>query len=363
MIKKSSSLLCAAVMVAAMLVCGQSPALPEAAQEAPVVFAVIGDFGLAGQHELDVANLVKSWAPDFIVTVGDNNYPSGDNTTIDANIGQYYADYIYPYSGRYQRTSTHDYNQLFPSLGNHDLLPAGCAPYLAYFTLPDTSSGNERYYEKIWGPVHLFALNSNQAEPDGYDNASHQAQWLKTRLAASTAPWKVVFFHHAPYSSASAHYSTEYMQWSFQAWGASAVLAGHDHTYERIVLNGFPYFVNGAGGAPLYGFGTPIAGSQVRYSDEHGAMRVTATQETLTLQFFSTDGTKIQLIDSYALSKTSTTSSTSTTTTAWTALIIGGCPNPPALQWPWRSCISRPSHALWPFALLVLRPTEGAAYE
>ena len=38
-------------------------------------FAVIGDYGDAGQAELDVANLVKSWNPDFIITTGDNNYP------------------------------------------------------------------------------------------------------------------------------------------------------------------------------------------------------------------------------------------------------------------------------------------------
>ena len=67
----------------------------------PNVFAVIGDFGLAGNNELEVANLVKSWNPDFIITTGDNNYELGESSTIDANIGQYYHDYIYPYSARF----------------------------------------------------------------------------------------------------------------------------------------------------------------------------------------------------------------------------------------------------------------------
>ena len=44
------------------------------------VFAVIGDFGLAGEAEERVANLVKSWDPDFIITTGDNNYQSGVST-------------------------------------------------------------------------------------------------------------------------------------------------------------------------------------------------------------------------------------------------------------------------------------------
>ena len=52
-------------------------------------FAVIGDFGLAGQPEADVAALVKSWEPDLIITTGDNNYPDGEAETIDDNIGQY----------------------------------------------------------------------------------------------------------------------------------------------------------------------------------------------------------------------------------------------------------------------------------
>src|SRR5262245_65541757 len=60
-------------------------------------FAVIGDYGGGGSNEQAVANLVHSWNPDFIATTGDNNYPSGDASTIDANIGQYYHDYIYPY--------------------------------------------------------------------------------------------------------------------------------------------------------------------------------------------------------------------------------------------------------------------------
>ena len=62
---------------------------------------MIGDYGEAGQPEADVAALVDSWEVDFIVTVGDNNYPDGEASTIDENIGQYYRAYIYPYQGNY----------------------------------------------------------------------------------------------------------------------------------------------------------------------------------------------------------------------------------------------------------------------
>jgi hypothetical protein len=36
----------------------------------PGEIGIIGDFGEAGQPEADVGNLVKSWAPEFIATVG-----------------------------------------------------------------------------------------------------------------------------------------------------------------------------------------------------------------------------------------------------------------------------------------------------
>src|SRR5438034_9132754 len=64
---------------------------------APARFAVIGDYGLAGNPEQHVADLVHSLTPDFVLTVGDNNYLTGQASTIDANVGQYYHDFIYPY--------------------------------------------------------------------------------------------------------------------------------------------------------------------------------------------------------------------------------------------------------------------------
>ena len=109
-------------------------------------FAVIGDYGLAGEAERDVANLVKSWGVDFVISTGDNNYPDGGAATIDANIGQDHSSFIFPYSGRFGSTATQ--NRFFPTLGNHDWDAAGALPYLNYFTLP----GNERYTISSAGP-------------------------------------------------------------------------------------------------------------------------------------------------------------------------------------------------------------------
>ena len=262
-----------------------------------VEFAVIGDYGLAGEGEAAVAALVDSWEPAFIITVGDNNYPNGERETIDENIGQYYSEYIYPYYGAYTTTvSTVDVNRFFPSLGNHDFYGSdGAEPYLDYFTLP----GNERYYEFARGPVHLFALNSDFNEPDGVGANSVQAQWLKAQLATSTAPWKLVYMHVPPYSSGH-HGSGAWMQWPFEAWGADAVLAGHDHHYERLLIDGIPYFVNGLGGGAIYSVDQVLPSSQIRFSGTHGAMRVEATSAAITFEFITRDG---EMIDSYTINR------------------------------------------------------------
>ena len=267
-----------------------------------VRFAVIGDFGGGGQPEADVASLVASWNPDFVVTVGDNRYGA---TNYDTVIGQFYCQYLKDAgSGTHCAGGSAASNNFLPALGNHDYSAGGgIGEYLNYFTLPGAgsanSSGNERYYDLVRGPVHLFFVNSNSQEPDGRNSASAQAMWLQAQLAASTAPWKLVVLHHAPYSSAE-HGSQPVMQWPYAGWGASAVLAGHDHTYERLLVDGLPYFVNGLGGNDIYDFNTPLPDSQVRYNANYGAMLVQANDSALTFEFVNRMGV---LVDSYTINR------------------------------------------------------------
>ncbi|MEI7848673.1 MAG: metallophosphoesterase [Chloroflexota bacterium] len=254
-------------------------------------FAVIGDFGQASKPEADVAKLVLNWKPDFIVTVGDNNYSDGAAASIDDNVGQYYHSYIYPYVGKYGAGAT--VNKFFPILGNHDWLSDNGKPYLTYFSLP----GNHRYYDLVQGPVHFFMLDSDKHEPDGITATSIQALWLKKALSESTSPWNIVVLHHAPYSSGK-HGSSPDLQWPFQAWGADAVLAGHDHIYERLSVDKIPYFIDGVGGDTIYELGTPLPESQVRYNADFGAMLVNATDTKIIFEFHNRSGV---LIDSFTL--------------------------------------------------------------
>ncbi|MGA9398226.1 MAG: metallophosphoesterase [Anaerolineaceae bacterium] len=257
-------------------------------------FAVIGDYGIAGDDLRQVANMVVSWTPDLIITTGDNNYPEGSPDTIDENIGQYFHEFIASYRGDFGTGA--DINRFFPSLGNHDWITSHAQPYLDYFTLP----GNERYYDFIRGDVHFFALDSDTQEPDGVGRSSKQAQWLQTSLAVSTSPWNVVFTHYPPYSSGY-HGSTDWMLWPYKQWGASIVLAGHDHDYERLIVDDFPYLVIGLSGNGSYPFVVPLPGSQLRHSYDQCAILAVATAKYLGFELICVPDI---LVDSFMLQKT-----------------------------------------------------------
>lgn len=263
-----------------------------------VNFAVIGDYGNAGADLLAVSNLVKSWNPDFVITVGDNNYDVGSPYTIDQNIGQYFHEFIYPYYGVYGKGAAE--NKFFPSMGNCDWGTPGAVPYLDYFTLP----GNERYYDFIKGPVHFFVLNTDTNETDGRDSSSLQAMWLKEKLKTSSSRYNVVYFHHAPYCSGLYHGSDIEMRWPFKQWGASVVLSGHEHVYERLNINGMTYFVNGLGGNLRSVILFPISGSQVRYTANYGAMKVNANNDSMVFRFINIAGSQRDVFTLLPASKT-----------------------------------------------------------
>ena len=284
---------------------GAAPLAQPARQAGTTTFAVIGDYGMDDANEAAVANLVASWSPAFVIATGDDYYsPAGGTGTgkYDESTGAYYCNFLKDISTTGSRcpVGLAAVNAFFPSMGNHDYSDATPAPdtYLTYFTLPGVgftnTSGNERYYDFVEGPIHFFVLNSNSQEPGGTSSTSTQGQWLQAQLAASTSPWNIVYDHHPPYSSDSSHGSSTYMQWPFAAWGADVVISGHAHTYERILANGIVYFVNGIGGAAKYAKGTTVAGSQFFWGSANpgwGAQKVTATDTTLDFEFYTTDGT------------------------------------------------------------------------
>jgi hypothetical protein len=271
-------------------------------------FAVVGDFGdfpAAGR----VAAQIASWQPTFVATLGDNAYnpdaPADGaggfvwtGSKIDRGVGQWYWPWIGAYRGAFGGgPSPTRPSRFFRTLGNHDwdATPGGAVyaglPDAAYYSLP----GNERYYAVRAGDVELFVLDGDprsvgatggRYEPDGVSADSVQASWLRAHLADSTARWKIVLVHFPMYTSASRG-PTTVLRWPFADWGASLVLAGHEHQYERLVgPDGLPYVVAGNGGNVLTTAfpGNPApATSLVRVPGQFGALRFDVTPTSLTM--------------------------------------------------------------------------------
>jgi hypothetical protein len=279
--------------------CGQDIA----ADPNHVRFAVIGDYGEGKSPcEAQVAKMIEGWDKkqrlNFIMTVGDNNYDEGAEDTIQRNIGSIWGSYVQE-------------RRFYPALGNHDweTTKKGCPyawgtpyPYLDYFSyLAPLSPASDppvqgRYYQASPHPlVDLFALDSDYREQDGTCCDSKQAAWLKGALGASKAPWKLVFFHHPPYSTAKVDLPGVWMRWPYKDWCATAVLSGHEHVYERLNIDNIPYFVNGLGGHPwLYEINAckPEPGSQARYNGAHGAMLVVANAKQMEFCLYSVKSAK-----------------------------------------------------------------------
>ncbi len=270
-------------------------------------FAALADFGLPEQGTPAVAALIKSWNPDFIITHGDDDYTDGTFQGLDDAVGQFYHEYVGNYHGVYGQGAS--VNRFFPvpsdhSFGDDCSKESKIAAYLDFYTLPDSSSpqsfdGELNYWFRK-GPVLFFMINSMDCfQPGGSGKNSPLAQWVASVADTSDAPFKLISFHHTPYTSGRYRPGTQLMRWDFEDMGINVVMAGHDHTYERFHLGRVLYFTNGLGGVDMRELNSPrIYGSQASFTGKHGAMLIEANNDSMTFKFFTSDS---QLIDSYVL--------------------------------------------------------------
>lgn len=137
---------------------------------------------------------------------------------------------------------------LFVTLGNHE---HEAPPFFDLFVLP----GNEVYYSYDYGDVHFVSLQNSG--PDIYER-DQQLAWLDRDLAAhGGARFLVAIMHRPPYTTGWAGMRAldrEFIVPILEKHRVSLVLSGHDHGYQRNVVNGMTYVVTAGAGAFRYGF-------------------------------------------------------------------------------------------------------------
>jgi 3',5'-cyclic AMP phosphodiesterase CpdA len=131
--------------------------------------------------------------------------------------------------------------------GNHD---GFFAPAQVYHWLPN----NDRWYAETIGRVRFVFLDSNVID-------AAQVSFLTAELASPAsqdADFRVVVFHHPPYSnlwSDPGYNGHPYQRnnWVplFEQYGVDLVINGHAHCYERAVKSGVTYLVVGGAGGLL----------------------------------------------------------------------------------------------------------------
>ena len=233
------------------------------------------------QHPKTAA-LVTAMNPDFVLTMGDNQYD-------DARLSDF-QNYFDKTWGAFKQ-------KIRPAPGNHETYdPAGAmVGYRSYFGSIAYPQGKP-YYSYDHGNWHFIALDSNTL------TASAQLTWLQNDLAATTKGCIAAYWHHPLFSSGE-HGNDPV---SRQAWQllynarADLVLNGHDHHYERFGpqnpsaaadQNGIVEVLGGMGGASPYAIENVQPNSQKRLTGVFGVLKLSFTAGTFSWQLIGTDGT------------------------------------------------------------------------
>lgn len=262
--------------------------------------ALISDYGTASDTESAIASLIHDNDYDYIMTAGDNNQIDQVSSIEDFHnrVGKYYSRYIYPY----YKATDHEHspvtrNRLFPAVGNHDITSDN--KYTDFSNFFNLEQGGHAYQVAV-DNVLFFMLNPLDGHVDGNTTRSVQHSWLAKRLAASTYPWNIVITHYPPYTSGTTHGAYENMRWNFHKLGADIVVSGHEHIYERQLIDGYNYIVLPPAGGEERSAYNESENTQIIKPSKSGFADIKAYCDTLTWMAYDSDNA---VMDQFTLSK------------------------------------------------------------
>ena len=241
-------------------------------------FAAIGDYGTGKGEQLALGHAMAqahTQTPfNQVLLLGDNMYGAAD----------FRQKFELPYQDLLKRDVK--FNAI---LGNHDMGTMDEQLNYERFGMK-----GKRFYTftRPAADAQFFALDSNMMD-------APQMKWLEQELAASRAAWKIVFFHHPPFSAGKRHGSDmrlrERLHPLLAKHGVQLVLNGHDHIYQRTKpQQGVNYFVSGAGGkvrkGDMDGSDTTVAKG---YDDSYHFMMFDVTADALQFRAVNDQGQEI----------------------------------------------------------------------
>ncbi len=282
-----------------ILAAGACLIAPQAlAQTSPLSFLVIGDWGQNSAQQRRVAGAMAAVADQsashFVISTGDNFYPSGVGSVGDP---QFRASFEDIYAAASLQTPW------YVVLGNHDYEGSPNAE-IAY----SNRSGRWRMPSRYWveqmavgaetasfyflDTTPIARLNNSAAHVPllGSSGAAReQLQWFEQRLAADRSTWKIVVGHH-PILSSGNHGETPAVAARIkpllERYGVQVYLNGHDHDLEHLVDSGVNYVCSGSGAHSRQV--ETVAQSRFAYADL-GFASCGLSTEALALRFHDGD--------------------------------------------------------------------------
>lgn len=239
----------------------------------PLRFGIIGDSGFGDPVTPQLADQMAASSLDFTLQTGDIVYNVFEN-----------ADPFEAFALKYYKPFSPLLHQMpvYLVVGNHDVETAalwnGTPFYDHAFPAfsdprfePSAFDGHNEWFAFAYGDVQFIMLNT-----EGLNNTQERAlqrEWLAERLADTRFSTSIPVFHVAPYTG-GAHVSDGLgirADWQplFEQAGVRLVLSGHDHNYQRLVVNGITYIVSGGGSATLYQKTRDLPESQVFARKSH----------------------------------------------------------------------------------------------
>lgn len=249
----------------------------------PIDLIVLGDTNPALGHTRRVLDHVLPTEPELIVHVGDLQYYS--------SVIETWQRFFVEMGPLFSAAS------FFPCIGNHeDELEGEYEAYYArLFDFP-SRDGNTSRYHYTTGGVHFFAVNSE----DDIGDYDPDFEWLDQAIteAESTAGYRfsVVYFHRPMYTLADAaplQRIREPLKPILEAHDVPLVLQGHNHVYERFLVDGITYLVVGGGGAVADEVDTHVAD----YPDEVPLRLVAGDYYHAAVVRITADAISVRVID------------------------------------------------------------------
>ncbi len=232
-----------------------------------------------------VAHLVRRADPSGILVLGDSQYDEG-------KIKQYRASYDESWGRFLPKT--------YPVPGNHEYYTPRASGYFRYFGARASPDGRSYYAFNIGGWL-VLGLNSN-CDLIRCNRRSAQGRWLEQTLSGWDGDCTLAFMHHPRFSSGP-HGDEPMVRplWrQLVRHSVDAVLAGHDHTYERFsprdvtgdhnADSGIRSFVSGLGGATRYPFGSREPGSRFRFNRRYGVLELGLAHGSYSWRFLALGG-------------------------------------------------------------------------